>query len=56
MRTKTRQKSSAFWKHGKHKGALTHSINVNKEIEAKKKQPKEMKESVAELMKERKKK
>lgn len=56
MRTKTRQKSSAFWKHGKHKGALTQSIQVNKEIEAKQKKPKEMKESVAELIKERRKK
>lgn len=49
MRTKTRQKSSAFWKHGKHKGALTQSIQTNKEIAAKKK-PVDMKESIAELM------
>lgn len=50
MRIKTRKKSSAFWKHGKHKGALAHSVKVNKEA-ANKKKPAEMKESVAELMK-----
>ena len=55
MKIKTRQKSSAFWKHGKHKGALTQSIQKNKEIATKKK-PADMKESISELMKEPKKK
>lgn len=50
MRIKMRQKSSAFWKHGKHKGALVFSLQVNKQIAARQK-PVEMYESMAELMK-----
>jgi len=52
MRIKTRQKSSAFWKHGKHKGALTYSLQVNKQLAGRKK-PVEMKGSISELMKDR---
>jgi len=50
-RVKTVKKSTHWWKHGKHKGALVHCINENKALENKKKPPIKMYDSIEKLMK-----
>ncbi len=60
MKIKTVKKSSHWWKHGKHKGALDFSIKTNKDNEERSKSKQkivhdDMKDNIHELFETRKK-